>query len=76
MDVRPEEEFEAEHLPFAYTMPLAQLKTQLADLPKDRFVIAYCCGPFCLMSADAIRLLRQLEFDAIELKDGIAEWLV
>jgi len=74
IDVRPEEEFKVGHLPFARSIPLPELKSRLADLPKDKPVIAYCRGPFCLMSADAVTLLRRQGFDAMQLKEGVAEW--
>lgn len=74
IDVRPGDEYQAGHLPFARSMPLAELKTRLAELPKDRPVIAYCRGPFCLMSTDAVKLLRSKGFDALQLRDGVAEW--
>lgn len=74
IDVRPEEEFENGHLPYARSMPLAELKSRLLELPKDRPVIAYCRGPFCLMSADAVKLLRGQGFEAVQLRDGVAEW--
>src|SRR3989338_1958966 len=75
IDVRPSNEFEAGHLPFALSMPLAELKERLAQLPKDRIIVAYCRGPFCLMSADAVKLLRAEGFEALQLRDGGAEWL-
>lgn len=74
IDVRPEEEYESGHLPFARSMPLAELKSRLLELPRDRPVIAYCRGPFCLMSADAVKLLRGQGFEAVQLRDGVAEW--
>jgi rhodanese-related sulfurtransferase len=74
IDVRPDDEYEAGHLPFARSMPLAELKTRLAELPKDKPVIAYCRGPFCLMSVDAVQLLRSKGFDAVQLREGVAEW--
>ena len=74
IDVRPGEEYKAGHLPFARSMPLAELKTRLAELPKDKPVIAYCRGPFCLMSVDAVHLLRSQGFDALQLREGVAEW--
>jgi rhodanese-related sulfurtransferase len=76
IDVRPPEEYEAAHLPFARSMPLAELKSRLAELPKDKPVIAYCRGPFCLMSADAVKLLRRKGINAMQLRDGVAEWQV
>ena len=74
IDVRPADEYEAAHLPFARSIPLAELKTRLAELPKDKPVIAYCRGPFCLMSADAVKLLRRKGINALQLRDGVAEW--
>lgn len=74
IDVRPEEEYEVAHLPFARSMPITELKTRLAELPKDKPVIAYCRGPFCLMSADAVKLLRRKGFNALQLRDGVVEW--
>lgn len=76
IDVRPGDEFDAGHLPFARSMPLAELKTRLAELSKEKPVIAYCRGPFCLMSADAVQLLRSQGFEALQLRDGVAEWNV
>jgi rhodanese-related sulfurtransferase len=74
IDVRPGEEYAAGHLPFARSMPLAELRNRLAELPKDRPVIAYCRGPFCLMSSDAVRLLRDQGIDALQMREGVVEW--
>ena len=74
LDVRPESEFSAGHLPFAQSMPLAELQKRLAELPHDKPVVAYCRGPFCLMAVEAVALLRQAGFQAIRLEDGVAEW--
>jgi len=74
LDVRPEAEFQAGHLPYAQSMPLEELKKRLADLPRDKPVVAYCRGPFCLMAKEAVELLRQEGFSAIRLEDGVAEW--
>lgn len=74
LDVRPAAEFQAGHLPYAQSMPLEELKKRLADLPRDRPVVAYCRGPFCLMAKEAVELLRQEGFSAIRLEDGVAEW--
>lgn len=75
IDVRPEEEYEAGHLPYARSIPLAELKKRLADLPRRKQIVAYCRGPFCMMAKDAVALLRQRGFKAIRLEDGVAEWL-
>lgn len=74
IDVRPDEEYQAGHLPYARSMPLAELKSRLTELPKDKPVIAYCRGPFCFMSTDAVKLLRSKGFKAAELRQGVAEW--
>lgn len=74
LDVRPEVEFATAHLPHAWSMPLAELKKRLAELPKDLPVVAYCRGPFCLMAKDAVELLRKKGYRAFHLPDGVAEW--
>lgn len=74
IDVRPQSEFEQWHLPGARSLPINELRTRLAELPKDRPIVAYCRGPYCLMSADAVRLLSEAGYQALRLKEGIAEW--
>ena len=75
LDVRPRAEFEEQHLPFARSVPLAELKQRLEELPRDRPIVAYCRGPFCLMSDEAVKLLSRRGFQAAKLADGVAEWL-
>lgn len=74
IDVRPPNEFEQAHLPFARSMPLPELRTRVAELPKDKPIVAYCRGPYCLMSADAVRLLQEHGYTAQQLREGVAEW--
>ncbi len=74
LDVRPTEEYLAAHLPFARSIPLAELRQRLSELPRDRSIVAYCRGPYCLMAVDAVELLKQEGFTAIHLRDGVAEW--
>jgi rhodanese-related sulfurtransferase/DNA-binding transcriptional ArsR family regulator len=64
LDVRPEHEFQAGHLPGALSVPLETLEARLADLPRHRTIVAYCRGPFCTLSAEAAHRLRALGFDA------------
>lgn len=64
LDVRPEREFAEGHLPGALSMPLPSLERRLDELPRDLTIIAYCRGPFCTLSAEAVRRLRGLGFDA------------
>ena len=74
LDVRPTEEYDAAHLPGAISVPLAELEQRLAELPRDRAVVAYCRGPYCVMAVDAVELLRRRGFDASRLDEGVAEW--
>ena len=74
IDVRPEEEYHAGHLPFARSLPLGELEKHLADLPADREIVAYCRGPFCMMSEQAVKLLAQRGYQARKIADGVAEW--
>jgi rhodanese-related sulfurtransferase len=74
IDVRPEEEYKAGHIPNAVSIPLAQLKKRLNELPKNKTIIAYCRGPLCVMAIDAIKMLNQKKFNAIRMEDGYVEW--
>jgi rhodanese-related sulfurtransferase len=74
IDVRPEVEYRAGHLPCARSLPLAEIERRLAELPADKEIVAYCRGPFCLMSDEAVRLLRQRGYRAHKISDGVAEW--
>jgi rhodanese-related sulfurtransferase len=61
-------------LPFARSIPLEELHQRLGELPHDRAIVAYCRGPYCLMAADAVELLRREGFSAVHLREGVAEW--
>ena len=74
LDVRPTDEYLNAHLPFARSIPLEELRQRLAELPKDRSIVAYCRGPYCLMAVDAVELLKKEGYSAIHLRDGVAEW--
>ena len=74
LDVRPAEEYLAAHLPFARSIPLDELRKRMSELPKDRAVVAYCRGPYCLMAKDAVELLNRDGYTAIHLRKGVAEW--
>ena len=76
LDVRPEDEFQQGHLPGALNIPLAQLERRLAELPPDREVVAYCRGPWCVLSFEAVAALRQRGYRARRLEDGFPEWKV
>ena len=74
LDVRPEEEFRAGHLPGALSVPLGDLERRLAELPRDREVVAYCRGPYCVMAVEAVELLRSRGFRAIRMEEGVPDW--
>lgn len=74
LDVRPEDEFSLGHLPGATNISLQQLESRLTELPKDRPVIAYCRGPYCVLSYQAVSFLRRHGYDARRLEDGYPEW--
>lgn len=74
IDVRPESEYVAGHLPFARSIPVAELKKRIAEIPKDKTVVAYCRGPFCLFASEAVSILQAAGHHAVRLDDGVAEW--
>ena len=76
LDVRPPEEFAVGHLPGAVNIPIHELEKRLGELPKRKEVIAYCRGPYCLMSYDAVALLRKRGLKARRLDTGLPEWRV
>jgi rhodanese-related sulfurtransferase/predicted transcriptional regulator len=74
VDVRPREEFEAGHIPGAISMPVAEVKRRMKELPRSKEVIAYCRGPYCLYSLDAVTLLRHHGFKARRVDEGLPQW--
>jgi ArsR family transcriptional regulator len=74
LDVRPEDEFALGHLPGAVNIPLSKLEHRLAELPVDREVIAYCRGPYCVLSFEAVAALRARGYLIRRLEDGYPEW--
>ena len=74
LDVRPEDEFAAGHLPDALNIPFSQLERRLAELPPDQEIVAYCRGPWCVLSFEAVALLRNRGYRAQRLEDGYPEW--
>lgn len=74
LDVRPEPEYAAAHLPGAVHVPLEELADRLAELPRDREVVAYCRGRYCVLAHDAVRLLREHGITALRAGEGGLEW--
>lgn len=74
IDVRPAEEYNAAHIPGAISIPLGELNDRLKSLPKGRTVVAYCRGPFCVMSVEAVEALRKKGFQAQRMEQGVIDW--
>jgi len=74
LDVRPKDEFAAGHLPHARSLPLGELRRKLSTLPHSKEIVAYCRGPYCVLSFEAVKLLRRRGFKATRLDDGVLEW--
>jgi ArsR family transcriptional regulator len=76
LDVRPEDEFRQGHVPGSLNIPLAELERRLAELPVSREIVAYCRGPWCVLSFEAVAMLRQRGYRVRRLEDGFPEWKV
>ncbi len=74
IDVRPPEEYGHAHLPGAISVPLPELMERLKEIPSGRRVVAYCRGPYCVLSAEAVRLLRESGYQAGRMTEGIPDW--
>jgi rhodanese-related sulfurtransferase len=74
LDVRPVEEYRAGHIPGALSIPIQELKRRLFELPRDQEIVAYCRGPYCVFSDQAVELLRARGFQAVRLDEGILDW--
>jgi len=74
IDVRPEDEFALGHLPGAVNIPLRALERRLSELDPSKEIVAYCRGPYCVLSYEAVAALRKRGFTARRLEDGLPEW--
>lgn len=74
LDVRPSEEYAAGHIPGAVSVPISELKARLKELPKGKEIVAYCRGPYCIMSIDAVELLRRRGYRAMRMEQGVLDW--
>lgn len=74
LDVRPPDEFAVGHLPGAVNIPLSELEPRLAELDPDHEIVAYCRGPWCVLSFEAVATLRARGFRVRRLEDGLPEW--
>jgi rhodanese-related sulfurtransferase/DNA-binding transcriptional ArsR family regulator len=74
LDVRPQAEYQAGHLPQARCIPVTELQARLSELPKEREIVAYCRGPYCVFADEAVALLRAHGYSARRLDEGVPEW--
>ncbi|MED7666744.1 metalloregulator ArsR/SmtB family transcription factor [Pseudomonas moraviensis subsp. stanleyae] len=74
IDVRPEHEFDLGHLPGALSIPLSELEHRLSQLPQQHLIVAYCRGPYCVMSFEAVARLRDKGYNVRRLEEGYPEW--
>ncbi len=74
LDVRPREEYVSGHIPGAISVPLKELEQCFATLPRDREIVAYCRGPYCVLAVEAVETLRARGFRAVRLDEGVPEW--
>lgn len=76
LDVRPKEEYETGHIPGARSIPIDRLEEHLDEFPEEKEIVAYCRGPYCVYSDDAVRKLREAGHDARRLTEGLPDWAV
>ncbi len=74
LDVRPRLEYAAGHIAGSISLPLEELESRLADLPREREIVAYCRGPFCTFASEALQRLRAAGFRARRMEAGYPEW--
>jgi rhodanese-related sulfurtransferase/DNA-binding MarR family transcriptional regulator len=74
LDVRPLDEYAEGHISGARSLPISELEQRLGELPRDREIVAYCRGPYCLFSRQAVERLRRHGFRAYRMENGVAEW--
>jgi len=74
LDVRPKAEYRAGHLPGALSVPVDTLEAALQTLPRDREIVAYCRGPYCVFSDEVVALLRSRGYRARRLRQGLPDW--
>ena len=74
LDVRPPEEYNAGHISGAISLPLKEIEQHLSDLPRDQEIVAYCRGPYCVLSIQAVEILRAKGFKAVRIDEGVQDF--
>ena len=74
VDVRSRDEYEYDHIPGALSIPIEELESKISELPRDKRIVVYCRGHYCLYASEAVKLLRSHGFDVVRLDEGVREW--
>jgi rhodanese-related sulfurtransferase/DNA-binding MarR family transcriptional regulator len=74
LDVRPVEEYLAGHIPGAISIQFKELERRLSELRRDKDIVAYCRGPYCVLAIQAVEMLREKGFRAVRLEEGMQDW--
>ena len=74
LDVRPREEYKADHIAGARSIPISELKTRLKEIPRKQKIVAYCRGPYCVFADEAVSILASRGYRAVRLREGFPEW--
>ena len=74
IDVRPGEEYQAGHLPGAFSIPLRELGNRVGEISRDKTIVVYCRGPYCIYADEAIEMLIERGLSATRLEEGVVEW--
>ena len=74
IDVRPADEFQSGHIAGARSVPLKDLLAEIKTLPKNKEIVAYCRGPWCVLAVEAVQILKQSGLHASRLEDGFPQW--
>lgn len=74
IDVRPQSEYSAGHIPGAISIPFDEVADRENELPKDKTIVAYCRGPLCVWAADVVKYLNEKNYKAVRMEDGYVEW--
>ncbi len=75
LDVRPHDEYEAAHLPEAISIPFTELANRIHELPKDRKIVTYCRGPYCVYADQALEIIARHGLSGARLEEGVNEWM-